>query len=367
MLDLCVRGDLLDALPREGHMHGNLGRTHLMGRVSHDSLAVKARGLERSRGPLVAGLGLTQFVGDALGLQCRAWCLIAVWRSSPCCSREVRHAARNASGSVRASRHRTKDPSPTRKVPMPAPTKTQTIAAATADVLRRATVDCNRVTLPEGQLDRATYVDVNKVLTALGGKWNRSVGAHVFPEPVEGKLAAALGAGRTVVQNFGYFPTPPALVDRLLELAEVQPSHTVLEPSAGRGAIADRIACEHLILVEIQPANCAALRAAGHHPVEGDFLTVSLPAPFDRVVMNPPFERGQDIEHVTHAFSLLADGGRLVAVMSSGAMQRSDRKAAAFQTLFADANGYYEQNPAGSFKESGTNVNTITVVLERWP
>ena len=43
-----------------------------------------------------------------------------------------------------------------------------------------------------GQLDRALYVKVNKALEAMGGKWNRKAGGHIFsedPRPqVEGLL-----------------------------------------------------------------------------------------------------------------------------------------------------------------------------------
>lgn len=251
---------------------------------------------------------------------------------------------------------------------MPAPTKTCAIAPATATVLRAATVDGARVVLPAGQLDRATYTDVNKVLVALGGKWNRAAAAHVFTEPVGDRLAVALGEGKTVVRSLGYFPTPPELVERMLAHACVEPHHLVLEPSAGQGAIADRLTWpDNLTLVEIQPANCRVLRGKGYAPIEGDFLTVTdgMDERFDRVVMNPPFERGQDIEHVTRALDLTAPGGRVVAIVSSGAIQRSDRKAAEFQRLLDRLGAHVEHNPPGSFKASGTDVNTILVAIER--
>lgn len=243
------------------------------------------------------------------------------------------------------------------------------ISPATAEVLRRATVDGDQVILPAGQLDRATYVDVNKVLVGLGGKWNRRAAAHVFDGPVGDKLADALGEGTvTPPQAFGYFPTPPPLAERLVALADVQPHHTVLEPSAGRGAIADAlariVAPSQLSLVELLPDNCAALRAKGYEVLEEDFLDAPLPATFDRVVMNPPFERKQDIAHVTRAFDLLLPGGRLVSVMSSGAMANSDRASRAFQAL-VDEYGIVEANPAGSFEASGTGAHTVTVTLQR--
>ena len=45
---------------------------------------------------------------------------------------------------------------------------------------------------------------------------------------------------------------------------------------------------------------------------------------FDRVVMNPPFCRGRDLDHVRHALRFVAPGGRLVAIMSAGVAFRED-------------------------------------------
>jgi 16S rRNA G1207 methylase RsmC len=52
---------------------------------------------------------------------------------------------------------------------------------------------------------------------------------------------------------------------------------------------------------------------------------------YDRIVMNPPFENGQDIAHVEHAYELLSPGGRLVTVMSEGPFFRQDKNAASFR------------------------------------
>lgn len=246
--------------------------------------------------------------------------------------------------------------------------KTIVLDDSVADVLRRSTIDGTAVKLPAGQLDRKLYVSVDKALRALGGKWNRGAGAHVFPDPIGDRLAGILDAGKvTPPQAFGFFPTPPDLVDRLMELAEVEPHHLVLEPSAGHGAIADALLevvdPERLVLVELLPDNCAVLRRLGFVSIEGDFLATHLEPLFDRVVMNPPFERKQDIDHVTRAFSLLKPGGRLVSIMAAGVANQTDRKTVGFRALL-DQHGHYERNPEGSFKPSGTAVRTITVVLD---
>ena len=79
--------------------------------------------------------------------------------------------------------------------------------------------------------------------------------------------------------------------------------------------------------------------------------------------MNPPFENGQDIDHVRHAFGMLRPGGILVAIMSPGPFFRSDRKAAAFREWFDAMGGERRDLPAGAFRESGTGVATVLVTV----
>ena len=240
---------------------------------------------------------------------------------------------------------------------------------ATVGVLRRATISGDVLKLPEEQLDRDLYVKVDKALKAIGGRWNRKAGGHVFGETDSAeRLAAILATGEVrPIDKLGYFPTPAPLVDRLLELAEVGPEHTVLEPSAGQGAISRRlleiVPAAQLHVVELQQKHADILAGQGYeHLTVGDFMEADFPCRFDRIVMNPPFERLQDIDHVTRAFGLLGPGGRLVSVMAAAAGTR--HKVQEFLTL-RDRYGFSERNQDGAFKESGTGVNTITVLLEK--
>src|SRR5713101_6180598 len=107
------------------------------------------------------------------------------------------------------------------------------------DVLSRSVVNGNVLVLPEGQLDRKLYEAVNKALTNAGGKWKRGTG-HVFPSEVAPKLAAMLGSGVSVDEKKRdqTFFTQFALASQVAALAEVE-GEDVIEPSAGRGALAD--------------------------------------------------------------------------------------------------------------------------------
>lgn len=228
-------------------------------------------------------------------------------------------------------------------------------------ILENSTITGNLLILPPGQLNRKLYETVNAVLTHAGGKWNRGKKGHVFASDPRAKLAEYLETGTAVDERkqFQAFFTPPAVAALVLSYADVR-GHRVLEPSAGEGALA--LACREegaasVDCVELKPEHAARLRAEGFNVVEGDFLKQS-PRTFDRVAMNPPFTRNQDIAHVEHALKFLGPGGVLVAVMSPNTSRPR------FQELIAGRRHEIEKVPAGAFKESGTSIATVVVRIE---
>lgn len=235
-------------------------------------------------------------------------------------------------------------------------------------VLAELEVEGNVVRIAQ-QLDRDLYVRVNKVLEAMGGKWNRKARGHVFEGDPSEKIRDAIEASRVVnvKKTVEFFETPPALARQLVAMAAIGPGMKVLEPSAGRGAIADAVrdACPdcRLDVVEIEELNRKILKEKGHRLAGKDFMKFRKKG-YDRIVMNPPFSRQQDIAHVTRAFGLLAPGGRVVSVMSAGVKFRQDKRATAFREL-VDEHGVVEDLPPESFIESGTGVNAVVVILER--
>lgn len=222
-----------------------------------------------------------------------------------------------------------------------------------------------------GQLDRKLYAECNTALEAIGGVWTRQKKAHAFPGDPRDALDQIVLTGGFCdkKQEFGFFETPKAVVKKLIDKADLKPRQLVLEPSAGRGAIADELAkivgINNVLCVELQPECVAVLHGKGFSAITDDFLTssslfLSHVKP-DRIVMNPPFGHQQDIDHVTHAYSLLAPGGRLVSVMSAGVMFRENKKTTDFRKLLKTV----EPLPDDSFKESGTSVRTVIVTLEK--
>lgn len=245
------------------------------------------------------------------------------------------------------------------------------VPTAVLEVLARAHTDGPRLTLT-GALDRKLYLDTAKVLEAAGGKWNRKERAHLFDGSAADAIEPVILTGEIVsrTQQFGYFPTPAPVVQQLLDHARIEPGMRVLEPSAGRGAIALAAADTGAAVdcVEIQDDHAEALRDA-HHPdltvLVADFLTTSPQPVYDRVVMNPPFARQADIRHVLHAHQALKPGGRLVAVMSNGVTFRDTPLTGEFRALLAAEGGELHPLPEGAFKESGTGVNTVIAVVPK--
>lgn len=185
-------------------------------------------------------------------------------------------------------------------------------------------------------------------------------------------------AGVQVVTAPNLFPTPPDLAKRMVELAferggwgvqvcaEMNERCRILEPSAGTGNIVRAIqeankspmaaSCE-VHAVEINPRLADGLRPLlGDDLRCGDFLSFNGElGKFDKIVMNPPFDHGSDIKHVEHAKAMLNPGGRLVAIVANGPRQRE-----ALEPLCTS----WEDLPAGTFSESGTNVNTALIVID---
>jgi hypothetical protein len=151
----------------------------------------------------------------------------------------------------------------------------------------------------------------------------------------------------------GFFPTPRPVIRQMLDAADITPGMTVLEPSAGKGDILDALHAHFdgqltVAAIEMNHSLQAVLEAKGHDVTFEDFLEHR--HQYDRIVMNPPFERGQDIDHVMHAFDCLRTGGRLVSVMSEGPFFRSDKKAEGFRAWLDAVGGESEQLPEDAFR-----------------
>lgn len=176
-------------------------------------------------------------------------------------------------------------------------------------------------------------------------------------------LKESLKTGVQVVATPQLFPTPPEIAAQMVELADIEPGQRRLEPSAGTGNLITAMSdiAGPIVAVEVSPKLADSLKRRfddGSVTVHcGDFLEQNGNlGKFDRVIMNPPFERGIDIQHIKHALNFLKPGGKLVALCANGPRQRE-----ALQPLASK----WEDLPAGSFSSQGTGVNVALLVIEK--
>lgn len=253
----------------------------------------------------------------------------------------------------------------------------------TLTILSKLDVLGNEVRITE-TLDRATYTKINKVLEAIGGKWNRKAKAHVFGSEAQPRLDLVIVTGEVETgSDVGFFETPDVLADELVALADVRPGMTALEPSAGKGRIVLALQDAGAVVTAVEwdadrrkYLQDSILRGKDLLALTPDFMNFGvdeegvIPFPqcaflFNRIVMNPPFCKcglGDHLDHVRHAFELLKPDGILVSVLPSSISFRQDRRYREFREWVA-FHGAIAALPEGSFKSSGTGVNTCVVRL----
>lgn len=215
-----------------------------------------------------------------------------------------------------------------------------------ADVLSNSKIDGQELYLLGYQLDRKLYVAVNKVLVAIGGKWSRKLKTHVFDCYPEYKIEEILLTGEytDAQKEYGFFETPDDLAKRLVKMANIQPEESILEPSAGRGAIAKHI--ENCGCCEIYAENIHYLNQQGLPVVEGDFLKHK--QKYDVIVANPPFApRQADIEHIRHMIELAKRC--VVSVASQSVMWRTNKKSVEFRELISKSGGTIKTLPGDRY------------------
>ncbi len=209
---------------------------------------------------------------------------------------------------------------------------------------------------------------LRKVNQLLGEYYNAGI-----PEEREAEETDPIKNIKTsIAKNYAFFATPEAVAHRVIRDAGLDSTYKifrVLEPSAGNGNLASIAARNghHVDCVEVHPERAKHLRSSGLYQrvIESDFLQVNPDESklYDRVIMNPPFNRERDIDHIVHALKFLKPGGKLVAVMSAGTEFRNTKKSKAFRDLVEKNNGRFFDLPAGSFASVGTYCNTVILEL----
>lgn len=182
-------------------------------------------------------------------------------------------------------------------------------------------------------------------------------------------------------EGHDYFATPEPIGYKMVQWLQSKPGQSLLEPSAGDGAIA-RWMPDNTYNTVVEPSRDLTPKlmrnVAGAKVVESTFENFDLHNKFDGIAMNPPFGHGGKtaVEHVAKAYQHLKDGGRLIAIIPDGpacqkhfdkwfygdpeAKRKADR-GIADGVLMADIH-----LPSVTFDRAGTKVNTRMVVIDKY-
>lgn len=211
------------------------------------------------------------------------------------------------------------------------------------------------------RLQRMSITDIHTLRAALRELIVLKTGTGINSEQQKALKIKELERKYIGAKIPGFFPTPDDLTNKKIELLELKPGDEVLEPSAGLGHMADKVKDmgHDITCIEIHTGLAEVLREKGHTVINDDFLNHS--GSYDKIIMNPPFENLQDIDHVKHAFNLLNSGGTLVATMANNKYRKPEF------LEWVNENGWYEENPEGTFKSAfnPTGVSTILVFLTK--
>lgn len=181
---------------------------------------------------------------------------------------------------------------------------------------------------------------------------------------------------------FQQFSTPPAIAFVMAQILKPEKGRTALEPSAGTGSLAVwlKIAGCPTFVNEIAERRRELLKIQNYEPtiVDAEFLDDLLPAAIepDFVLMNPPFsstggrckksDSNFGFRHVKSALSRLKAGGRLVALLGSDTVTKSNKGRHFINEVATD----YDLKaiitlPKNAFYKYGTNFQTCIVCIKK--
>lgn len=175
-----------------------------------------------------------------------------------------------------------------------------------------------------------------------------------------------------------FYPTPRHLANKMLDGIEMKFIENVLEPSAGKGDLADAVAerlrysnysskerKRDIDCIEIDPDLQAILKGKEYRVIHDDFLTFRTYKKYDLIVMNPPFDAGA--AHLLKAVSLLEKSGGIVVCLLNAETIRNPYsmvRQELLQTIARYSGTVTECGKAFTDAERKTDVDVVIVRIE---
>lgn len=241
--------------------------------------------------------------------------------------------------------------------------------------IAKCRIAANVVYLPPISEPLANYADVRKALLNAGGTYKNC--SFIFPNDAQPYIDRLMG-GKSVniKKEFQFFATPAELADKLVKEADITQWEMILEPSAGQGAIMEAVLreCDYLNnpidYCELMDVNRAVIEKKINSGLRGicvghDFLLLKNSYQWDKIIANPPFNKNQDIDHIRKMYQVCKTGGRIATIASNSWRTGSQNKQVEFREWLEEINAVVEDIEAGAFKESGTNIATCMIIIDK--
>ena len=130
-------------------------------------------------------------------------------------------------------------------------------------------------------------------------------------------------------ENKDFYPTPESLIEKMLEGVSFDTVSSILEPSAGKGDLAEGISKIFekrtysrwggrdldLDCIELQPELQMILKGKGYRVVHNDFLTYNTYKKYDLIISNPPFSQGA--KHLLKMLDMQENGGGVICLLNA--------------------------------------------------
>ena len=241
------------------------------------------------------------------------------------------------------------------------------------EILKHCTLEDNVLKLPQVQFNKKSYAEAKKWIEEAGGSWKGGkVQGFIFPFNPE-RVFSILNEGKrcNLAQEYQFFETPDEVADWLVMLSGgIHERDAVLEPSAGRGALVKAIHRSSPDVVvdcyEMMPENKELLsQLRGVNIIGDDFTESTTGKKYTKIIANPPFSGNQDIRHVRMMYDMLEPGGTLASITSAHWEFAEENTCRDFRRWLEDVGGCKYEIESGSFKESGTGIKTLAVVIKK--
>jgi predicted RNA methylase len=241
--------------------------------------------------------------------------------------------------------------------------------ASPEEILKRCTLEDNILRLPKIRFNKKVYAKVKQYIEEAGGQWTGGkVQGFSFPFDAR-RVFSVLKEGKrfNIQQEYQFFETPARIADWLVSLIEIKNTHTILEPSAGRGALIHAIhrVCPEVVIdcFELMPENRELLAKVKNIRLLGEDFICKCNRTYDVIIANPPFANHQDVEHVRKMYDCLNTGGVVAAIMGTNWKFDESSKSKKIREWTKEVNATIYDIEKGRFKQSGTTIATTAIVI----